>query len=98
MTEVYRLYNILAWRIEYFVRILSMLDSRASETLVLDLFRRERYILAYCRDAKTVDELSSACKLVMWAYQVADCVLNYESSNADSAIRHIDCILGEKNA
>lgn len=55
MTEFYRLSNILAWRVEYFVRI-------------------------------------------MCAYQVADCILNYETSNATSALRRVDYILGEKNA
>ena len=95
MTEFYRLQNILAWRVEYFTRILSMLDTMASEALVVDLFMRERKVLKYCVDAKVLDEVAKACELTLWACRVADAILNNEGLNAGFALGHIDRILGE---
>lgn len=94
MYEFDRLTRLLQWRLEYFGRIMNILE----ECMVGDMLKRKEAIGAFCKAAKNTDELARACRLAMWSYRVADCILNYETSNATSALRRVDYILGEKNA
>ena len=94
MYEFDRLTRLLQWRLEYFGRIMNILE----ECMVGDMLKRKEAIWAFCKAAKNTDELARACRLAMWSYRVADCILNYETSNATSALRRVDYILGEKNA
>ena len=73
MSEFDRLTRILEWRLEYFGRIMNVLE-------------------------EVGDRLEGAGRrLVMWGYHVIDCIFNYKTSNAASALRHADYILGEPN-
>ena len=100
MHEFDRLASLLQWRLEYFGRIMNVLEEVADrlDRLVADMIKRERAILDFCKNAKHAKDLDKACRLVMWSYRVVDCVFNYETSNAVAALRHVDHILGEKNA
>lgn len=100
MYEFDRLTRLLQWRLEYFGRVMNILEEVgvSLEGVVGDMLKREEAIWAFCKAAKNTEELARACRLAMWSYRVVDCILNYETSNATSALRRVDYILGEKNA
>ena len=99
MRDIEWLRKTLEWRLEHFDRLLSALDLVYIDLVypAVEIFKRERAILAFCAKTETRNELETAWTLALWGCRAVDCILNYESSNANSAIRHIDSILGEKN-
>lgn len=100
MYDFDRLTRLLQWRLEYFSHVINTLEEVgvALEGMVGDILKREEAIWGFCKNAKNTEELARACRLAMWSYRVVDCILNYETSNATSALRRVDYILGEKNA
>lgn len=100
MYDFDRLTRLLQWRLEYFGRAMNILEEVGVdlEGVVGDILKRQKAIWAFCKNAKNTEELARACRLAMWSYRVVDCILNYETSNATSALRRVDYILGEKNA
>lgn len=100
MYDFYRLTRLLQWRLEYFGRVMNILEEVgvSLDGVVGDILKREEAIWAFCKNAKNTEALARACRLAMWSYRVVDCILNYETTNAVSALRRVDYILGEKNA
>ena len=100
MYEFDQLTRLLQWRLEYFGSVMNILEEIgvSLEGVVGDMLKREEAIWAFCKAAKNIDELARACRLAMWSYRVVDSILNYETSNAISALRRVDYILGEKDA
>jgi len=100
MYDFDRFTKLLQWRLEYLGRAMNILEEVgvSLEGVVGDILKRKEAIWVFCKDAKNTEDLARACRLAMWSYRVVDCILNYETSNATSALRHVDYILGEKNA